>query len=96
MKKLIVKQKEHITILRVLGATVRYTAMICIMSHSGIAVEDISKDLGMSHSAVSHQLAILLSAQIVTKEKDGRYMIYRIAKTRAGRAAQRIIKALNK
>ncbi len=43
---------------------------------SQIPVQDIAKAVGMTHSAVSHQLGLLSRGKIVMSKKDGRTMRY--------------------
>ena len=42
-------------------------------------VSDISESLGMSQSAVSHQLRILKGAKLVAARRDGKNMFYSLA-----------------
>ena len=40
---------------------------------------DLAKALGMTKSAVSHQLALLKRGHLVTYKKEGKHAIYRLA-----------------
>ena len=42
-------------------------------------VTELCEDLGMSQSAVSHQLAILKASKLVAVTREGKSMIYRLA-----------------
>ena len=42
-------------------------------------VSDISESLGMSQSAVSHQLRILKGAKLIAARRDGKNMFYSLA-----------------
>lgn len=56
------------------------------------SVEDIADALGMTHSAISHQLSFLNVRNILACEKQGRNMIYQVAKTPAGKTARAIMR----
>lgn len=49
-------------------------------SSNGMCVNEIAEYVGMSHSAVSHQLAKLEARDIVCCERKGKTMCYRIQK----------------
>lgn len=46
------------------------------LSHSRMCVCDIASLLGMTESAISHQLRILKQAQLVRNEKQGKVVYY--------------------
>lgn len=60
---------------KILGEPVRIK-ILHALSISNLCVCDLSELLGMTHSAVSHQLRILRTARMVRFEKDGRKAIY--------------------
>jgi DNA-binding transcriptional ArsR family regulator len=60
---------------KILGEPLRIR-ILHALSISNLCVCDLSELLGMSHSAVSHQLRILRTARMVRFEKDGRRAIY--------------------
>lgn len=60
----------------------------------GTPVYALADRLGMSHSAVSHQLGVLEAGGIVTGVRDGQTIRYRIARTSRGRMAVRITRII--
>ena len=44
-----------------------------------VCVHDLVEALGMSQSAVSHQLRVLRDARLVSHRRDGRHVYYRLA-----------------
>ncbi|OPJ65020.1 ArsR/SmtB family transcription factor [Clostridium oryzae] len=50
--------------------------IICVLFESEMCVCDISAILGMSQSAVSHQLRVLKQAKLVKYRKDGKVVYY--------------------
>lgn len=60
-----------------LGDPVRI-GILHALSFQELCVCDLSEILGMSHSAVSHQLRLLRAAKMVRFEKKGRNAIYRL------------------
>jgi DNA-binding transcriptional ArsR family regulator len=62
-----------------------------IIQAKEIAVQDIAESLSMTHSAVSHQLGILVAGDVVTYVKEGRIARYRISTSPAARIARRVL-----
>jgi DNA-binding transcriptional ArsR family regulator len=62
-------------IFRVLGDPTR-VRILDALATSELCVGDIAGRLGLSESAVSHQLRLLRSARIVRPRRDGRMMFY--------------------
>ena len=62
-------------IFRVLGDPTR-VHILHALSQSELCVGDLAQRLGVSESAVSHQLRLLRSARIVRARRDGRMMYY--------------------
>ena len=60
---------------KVFGDTTR-VRIICVLLKEEMCVCDISMLLGMSQSAISHQLRILRQARIVKFRKEGRAVYY--------------------
>ncbi|NDV21553.1 metalloregulator ArsR/SmtB family transcription factor [Desulfovibrio sp. JC022] len=60
---------------KILGEPVRIK-ILHALSISNLCVCDLSDLLGMTHSAISHQLRILRTARMVRFKKDGRRAIY--------------------
>lgn len=60
---------------KVLGDATR-VRMLDVLSRGELCVGDIASVLGLSESAVSHQLRLLRSARLVRQRRDGQMMIY--------------------
>lgn len=52
--------------------------MMCLMSQGELCVQDIASALGMTKSAISHQLSGLKSSRIVKSRRDGKNVFYSI------------------
>jgi ArsR family transcriptional regulator len=63
---------------KVLGDATR-VKILAAVSVSEMCVCDIAALLGMSNSAISHQLRVLKQAHIVRSRRDGKAVIYRMA-----------------
>ena len=63
-----------------------------LTGQSLVPVQDIAKQVGMTHSAVSHQLGLLSRGKIVVSKKDGRTMRYSKAPSAESKA---LFKALS-
>jgi ArsR family transcriptional regulator, lead/cadmium/zinc/bismuth-responsive transcriptional repressor len=50
--------------------------LICAMAHQEVSVGDLSRLVGISESATSHQLRLLRSLRIVRARKSGRQVFY--------------------
>ena len=53
--------------------------ILCLLRDREVCVHDIVEALGMSQSAVSHQLRVLRDARLVAHRRDGRHVYYRLA-----------------
>ena len=53
--------------------------ILTALSHGELCVCDLSKLVGMTSSAVSHQLKILRSAKLVSCRRDGKTVFYALA-----------------
>ena len=60
---------------KLIGDTTRIKILFCI-SKKEMCVLDIAELIGMTHSAVSHQLANLKAARLVKAEKKGKEVYY--------------------
>ena len=56
--------------------------ILTALSHGELCVCDLSKLVGMTSSAVSHQLKILRSAKLVSCRRDGKTVFYALADDR--------------
>lgn len=60
---------------KVLGDSTRIKILFTLLE-GGLCVGDISCCLGMSHSAVSHQLRVLRQSELVKYVKEGKNTVY--------------------
>jgi DNA-binding transcriptional ArsR family regulator len=67
-------------LLKLAASSTRASILFVLAKHKELAVQDIASELDMTHSAVSHQLAVLSGADIVISKKLGRMMCYAISK----------------
>ncbi|WP_320169133.1 metalloregulator ArsR/SmtB family transcription factor [Maridesulfovibrio sp.] len=70
--------EELAAVFKLMGDPVRIT-ILHALSIRELCVCDLAEILGMSHSAVSHQLRLLRTARMVRYEKSGRRAIYRLS-----------------
>ena len=73
-------------IFRLLGGRTRLRIVtLLVNAKDRLSVQDIASTMKMTHSATSHQLALLSAANILTAKKSGREVFYRMADTDEGR-----------
>jgi ArsR family transcriptional regulator, lead/cadmium/zinc/bismuth-responsive transcriptional repressor len=60
---------------RILGDTTR-VRILDALSRAELCVQDLAELLGLTQSAVSHQLALLRSMHLVRTRRDGRQIFY--------------------
>lgn len=65
-------------VFKVLGDPTRLRILRVLMNQE-VCVRDISDELGMGQSAVSHQLRILRDARLVQFRRDGKTVYYSLA-----------------
>ena len=73
----------------------RALILTTVSKEKQVAVGDIAEHLGMTHSAVSHQLGLLSRSKVVTFEKQGRSVLYSMAKTPEAKALGKFLAALS-
>lgn len=86
------KHKRKFDVVDALASTTRWEIVEALIGMGPSPVGLIAKDLGMSLSAISHQLIILKHADIVSFKKNRTSMIYQIAKSDAGKMARKIMR----
>lgn len=84
--------EEKAELFAVLSCVSRLRILEVIGAKKKITVQSIAEMLHMSHSAVSHQLGVLVANDIVAYAKSGRYTIYSLAKSVRAKIALRIVK----
>ena len=65
-------------VFQILSDPNRLRVLYCL-SHEEVCVCDLSATLGMSMSAVSHQLRLLRALRLVRSRRDGRIVYYSLA-----------------
>jgi ArsR family transcriptional regulator, lead/cadmium/zinc/bismuth-responsive transcriptional repressor len=65
-------------IFKTLGDTTR-VRILDALSHGEVCVCDLAGVLGLTESAVSHQLRLLRSLRLVKARRDGRHIYYTLA-----------------
>jgi DNA-binding transcriptional ArsR family regulator len=60
---------------KVLGDTTR-VRILDVLSRSELCVQDLAAVLGLTQSAVSHQLRLLRTSRLVRTRRDGRQIFY--------------------
>lgn len=73
----------------------RVSILLMLIKKKELAVHKIADGLGMTHSAVSHQLGLLSRSGIVTLTKEGRTVRYRIATSKEAKALVRFLSTLS-
>ncbi len=53
--------------------------ILCLLRGREVCVHDIVEALGMSQSAISHQLRTLRDARLVSHRREGRHVYYRLS-----------------
>lgn len=71
-------------IFKLLGDPTR-VKLLCALSHRELCVCDLSAVLGMTQSAVSHQLRVLRGAHLVKFRKQGKVVYYSLADAHVSR-----------
>ena len=60
---------------KVLGNPTRIRILLLLMEQDS-CVDDLAEQLGMTQSAVSHQLSLLKSNKLVKRRRDGKMIFY--------------------
>ena len=66
---------------KVLSDPTRFHILMILFDNPGFCVNDIAEEVGISHSAASHQLAKLEAKGIVNRCREGRTMCYEVSKS---------------
>ncbi len=80
---------------KLVASPTRALILSILAKHKECAVQDIAEAMGMTHSAVSHQLGLLSRSKIVVFRKDGRAVHYRIAGTPEAKALVKFLAAVS-
>ena len=68
--------KEMFEFFKILGDPTRLQILLLIDNNTTMCVNDIADKLGMTKSAVSHQLALLRQARLISSKKEGKEVYY--------------------
>lgn len=63
---------------KVLGTSSRIRILLLLMEQDRCVIE-LSEQLGMTQSAVSHQLRLLKSSKLVKPQRNGKMVVYTLA-----------------
>lgn len=69
---------EAVVLLKGFADPTRFKLLL-LLRRGEVCVHQLVETLGMSQSAVSHQLRVLRAARLVTYKKRGRHVFYRLA-----------------
>ncbi len=89
-----VKAQRAARIFKLASSASRAHILLVLAEKSPRSVQNIADSVGMTHSAVSHQLGLLSAAKIVSFKKDGRIVRYSVAPTSEAKALVKFVKAL--
>ena len=53
--------------------------ILCVLFDKELCVDELAETLGMTQSAVSHQLRVLKSGRLVKGRREGKYIYYSLA-----------------
>lgn len=70
--------EKCVQIFKAFGNETRYK-ILYLLSEQGLAVNDIVEAIGISQSAVSHQLKLLRQTGLVISKRDGQRVLYYLA-----------------
>jgi ArsR family transcriptional regulator len=73
----------------------RVSILLLLTQKKELPVQDVADYLGMTHSAVSHQLGLLARSAIVVSTKEGRTVRYRMATSPQSKALVRFLGAIS-
>ncbi len=76
------------------ASTTRAAILLALQKYKEMPVQDIAEELGMTHSAVSHQLGLLSAAKIVQFKRSGRHMRYRLAESPQAKSLAKFLSTL--
>lgn len=93
-KKQKARAKDVADLFGLVASPTRVLILTTLMKRKELPVQDIAEELGMTHSAVSHQLGLLAETRILVAKKAGRLVRYRIAPGSEAKALVKFLQAL--
>ncbi len=94
-KQTLSKAKRASRVFKLASSTSRAHILLTLAKKSAQPVQDVADAVGMTHSAVSHQLGLLLRSKIVSFKKEGRIVRYSIAATPEAKALVKFLQTLS-
>ena len=79
---------------KLVSSPTRVSILMALSAKKTLVVTDIAKAVGMTHSAVSHQLGLLSRAGIVASVRQGRTVRYSLGKKLEARALIKFLRTL--
>lgn len=76
---------------KLVASETRAALILLLAKHKKLSVQEVAESLSMTHSAVSHQLSVLLRSNIVSVDRVGRQALYRLAKNPRAQALARFL-----
>lgn len=73
------KKDELVDLFKALGDSTRASILMYLLSVNCVCVSDLAAELGMTSSAVSHQLRILKQNKLIKSRREGKQIMYSIA-----------------
>ena len=89
-----VKAQRVSRIFKLASSASRAHILLVLSKKSSQPVQHIADGVGMTHSAVSHQLGLLLSAKVVVCKREGRIVRYSLAPSSEAKALIKFLKAV--
>lgn len=93
-KQLRARAQRAARILKLASSASRAHILLVLADTSALPVQSIADSVGMTHSAVSHQLGLLSGAKMVSFKKEGRIVRYSIAAAPEAKALVKFIRSL--
>lgn len=84
---------KKIIVLRALSGKTRFKIVQNLIDRGATPLTTIASALGMSRSAIGHQLSVLQTRKIVSSKRRGRNAVYQVAASPAGKMAKAIMRA---
>lgn len=89
------KAQQVSRLFKLAASPTRALILTTISKDKEVSVGDIAEHLGMTHSAVSHQLGLLSRSKVVVFDKQGRSVFYSMAKTPEAKALGKFLATLS-
>ncbi len=89
-----VAARKGAALLHLVASPTRILILGFLAARKNAYVGEIAKHLGMTQSAVSHQLGLLAGSSVVVFKREGRMARYAMARTPAAQLVSRALKTL--